>query len=103
MNKFYAILVAAIAFMVPASAEGECYATTEPDVTTPAAVGPNGGALYVDNDPCQPVIGDGSCTFSIWVYEETNGIDGLQRDDEVQSDVSGCSEESGVVGDTIHF
>lgn len=102
MNKFYAILVAAIAFMVPANAEGECWTTTTPDVTTPVAVGPGGGVLYFDNDPCQPVIGDNSCLYSAWLYEESNGIDGLQRDDEVHTDVANCDPEV-VAGDSIHF
>lgn len=61
-----------------------------------------GGALpiaryYVDNDPCQPSTG---CAFgSWWIYEESNGIDGLQRDDEVVDDT--CH---GLIdGDTIIF
>ena len=36
---------------------------------------------YVDNDLCQP-----ECIFSIWFYEESNGIPGLQRGDEVKDD-----------------
>lgn len=37
--------------------------------------------FYVDNDPCQP-----ECSFSVWVYEETNGYEGLQRKDVPSSD-----------------
>ena len=33
--------------------------------------------VYVDNDPCQL---DG-CTLSLWIYEESNGYEGLQRQD----------------------
>ena len=32
----------------------------------------------MDNDLCQP-----DCLFSIWLYQESNGIPGLQRGDEV--------------------
>lgn len=103
MNKFYTALIAltAIAMMVPASA-ADCYTTSDPEVTTPAGTGPNaGGEVYVDNDNCQPVVGDGTCLFSTWIYEETNGIAGLQRDDEVKSDVAGCAGT--VDGDYIIF
>lgn len=39
------------------------------------------GSFYADNDLCQP-----ECMFSLWVYQETNGIDGLQRGDSVVND-----------------
>lgn len=39
------------------------------------------GRFYVDNDLCQP-----GCMFSIWVYQESNGIEGLQRGDPVRND-----------------
>lgn len=35
--------------------------------------------LYVDNDPCQLQ----GCTLSLWIYEESNGYEGLQRRDYV--------------------
>lgn len=49
-----------------------CWYVPAPEVTLPA----NGSVYYVDNDLCQLV-----CLSSLWIYEETNGIDGLQRDD----------------------
>lgn len=49
-----------------------CWYLPSPEVTLPA----NGSVYYVDNDLCQP-----ECLSSLWIYEETNGIDGLQRDD----------------------
>ena len=104
MNKFYPALVAlvAIAMMIPASAQDSCITESSPEFTSPPGLGPNaGGEIYLDNDNCQPVIGDDTCLFSTWIYEETNGIAGLQRDDEVQSNVKDCTD--GTVGDTIIF
>ena len=97
MNKFYAALVAitAVALMVPASAQDVCYTTSAPEVTIPGE-STDGITRYVDNDPCQP-----DCGYSIWIYEEFNGIDGLQRDDEVVSDVTNC--DGSVTGDFIVF
>lgn len=39
------------------------------------------GGFYVDNDLCQP-----ECLASAWIYQESNGIDGLQRRDHVYDD-----------------
>ena len=58
--------------------------------------GAAGGDIYVDNDFCQL---DG-CAFSLWIYQETNQIDGLQRGDEVENDVSNCT---GIAADTDIF
>lgn len=49
--------------------------------------------FYVDNDLCQP------CMWSIWVYQESNGIEGLQRGDEVVDDTCGGQ----IPADTIVF
>lgn len=101
MNKMYTVLLglAAFALLVPANAEGDCWTTSEAAVTVPGQG--LAGDLYLVNDACQPVIGDGSCTFSIWLYQESNGIAGLQRGDEVHTDVAGCPEE--IVADTDIF
>jgi hypothetical protein len=66
--------------------------TSAPELTleTPA------GTFYVDNDLCQL---DGSCLFSIWIYQETNGQPGLQRGDETCVDES-CNCD-GMETDTI--
>ena len=88
MKKFYAALVVAVMFMIPASAEEVCYTTSNPEATIPGA-GPNfGGDLYADNDLCQL-----DCGYSFWIYEEFNGIAGLQRGDEVVNDVKDCLGE----------
>ncbi len=88
MNKFFTSLVAmvAIAMAIPAAAD-DCWSTSDAEVDV--------GGFYVDNDNCQP-----ECLFSAWVYQESNDIAGLQRGDEVHSDVAGCD---GVDSDTIIF
>lgn len=61
----------------------ECTPTTsDPEVDV-------GGVYYIDNDWCQP-----TCMFSIWIYEEANGIEGLQRGDEVKDDTCNGQIES---------
>ncbi|HUR70053.1 MAG TPA: hypothetical protein VM370_12480 [Candidatus Thermoplasmatota archaeon] len=84
------LFVALLAIAVPVCAD-ECVATTsDPEVDT----GETGvGRFYVDNDVCQP-----ECLFSIWLYQETNGVDGLQREDEVHDDTCGGVYE----GDSLH-
>lgn len=47
--------------------------------------------FYVVNDGA-PVLND--WIFSIWFYEETNGVHGLQRGDEVCDESSGMPYES---------
>lgn len=42
--------------------------------------------LYLISDTCQL---DGSCIASAWVYQEMNGIDGLQRQDAYRDDTCG--------------
>jgi hypothetical protein len=71
-------LLVALAFALPAGA-GHCeaYSTTQPDVDV-------AGVYYVDEDcldGCSVEI-----LFSIWIYEESNGIPGLQRGDEHTDD-----------------
>lgn len=50
--------------------------------------------VYVDIDPCQP-----ECGPLIWVYQESNGVPGLQRGDEIVDDT--CHGE--IEADTIVF
>lgn len=76
-----------LAALVTASARrpADCEGFTDPVllsadhqiVTVPAF----GGAppSYVYHDLCQ-LDKDGACVFSAWVYEESNGVPGLQRD-----------------------
>lgn len=42
------------------------------------------GLYYVDYDDC-----DHACPPWLWIYEESNGVPGLQRDDEMQLDTCG--------------
>jgi hypothetical protein len=100
MNKMYTVIltIAAIALMVPSNAIATCdMALATPELTVPDASGQAGGDVYVDNDFCQL---DG-CSFSLWVYQETNGVAGLQRGDEVENDVDTCTD--GTVADTDIF
>jgi hypothetical protein len=89
MNKFFTTLLtlAALGIAIPAFAQ-ECELTTSsPEV--------DAAGFYVDNDACQP-----DCGYSIWIYQESNGIAGLQRGDEVHDDTcGGAAGES----DTIIF
>ena len=63
----------------------------QPEVDT----GPTpAGRYYVDNDLCQP-----ECLLSVWVYEESNNMEGLQRGDEVVDDT--C--HGMIASDTIIF
>lgn len=97
-----------LALSVPAEADACSPTTSHPEI---AAFG-----FYVDNDLCQvppghptewepPTLfdwyggGGDSCLFSIWTYEESNGIEGLQRGDEVHDDTCGGTIES----DTLAF
>lgn len=88
MNKFFTTLLtlAALSIAVPAGMADHCetWTTSEPEVTQ--------APYYVDNDLCQI-----ECLFSIWVYEETNNIPGLQRADEFHDDT--CHGQ--IEGDTI--
>ena len=86
MNKFFTTLLtlAALAVAMPAGAD-HCvtYSTSSPEV--------DAGGYYVDNDVCQP-----GCIFSIWIYQESNGISGLQRGDSVVDDTCHGMIESDV-------
>ncbi|HUR68012.1 MAG TPA: hypothetical protein VM370_02115 [Candidatus Thermoplasmatota archaeon] len=72
-------LVAALAF--PAAADG-CVPTTQafPLLTVHAL----GEGVYIDADPCV-----GGCETTVWFYQESNGIAGLQRQDAVVDDTCG--------------
>lgn len=100
MKTFVPILALAFALIaVPANA-AECVPTTsEPEIdsTRDLSLGlqmpDEAPRFYVDNDMCQP------CHGTIWIYQESNGIDGLQRNDEFHDDTCGGAIQS----DTIIF
>jgi hypothetical protein len=99
MNKTYPVLLglAVLAMLVPAHADEICYTTSASTATIPDAASNLGGDIYVDNDFCQtdPV---NPCDLSVWIYQESNGIPGQQRGDEVVNDVVDCID--GTVSDT---
>jgi len=113
MNKFFTALTTLVfvSLAMPVGAE-ECVPVTEnPEVDTDrdapgavdAAQSVEGGLVltpghhqyYVDNDFCQLE----NCGFSIWIYEESNGVAGLQRNDQFSGDRT-CGLYD---GDTIIF
>lgn len=73
MFKLLIVLAAVLGIAMPIGAE-HCttYTSAQPEV--------DAAGYYVDNDPCF------GCIFSIWIYQESNGIPGLQRGDEVYDD-----------------
>lgn len=75
MNKLFTTLltVAALSVALPAGLADHCttYSQADAEITT---TGDEGSIHYVDNDFCQP-----DCGYSLWVYEESNGLPGLQR------------------------
>jgi hypothetical protein len=111
MNKFFTVLAAlvAVSMMVPANAEECTIVTSSPQVDTDrdapgvvdtvndqaGAFPPGHHQFYVINDLCQVDL----CGWSIWIYEETNGMAGLQRKDDFIGDDT-CGQ---VAGDTIIF
>lgn len=91
--KVLLVLAILLALLLPAGAshryDDSCTPTTSrPEIDTGSTPA---GQLYVDND-FHPDM------WSIWVYEESNGINGLQRKDEMKDDTCGM-----IPGDTIIF
>lgn len=104
MNKFFTVImmVATLALAIPAGAQGCVPTTSEPEFDTGAdlfaATGGDGAGvrLYWDHD-C-PNADDQVC-LSTWVYQESNFIPGLQRQDTVKDDTCGGA----IAGDTVIF
>lgn len=93
-----------LALAGPALAEETCYTTTHADVDTGTGPLDGGSRYYVYTAPeeWQPFICGIPCNRELpdtWIYEESNGIDGLQREDSVQSDVRDCTD--GTRGDAV--
>lgn len=83
---FILTMLPAALVLAGAQAHHTCatWTTSEPQIDTGAASPATGSRHYVAEDcigrPCP------SHLFSFWVYEESNGIDGLQRGDPVVDD-----------------
>lgn len=92
MTRTFLILIAALTLSLTSANAEHCssYSTSTPEVDMTHS----GSPYYIDNDPCQP-----ECHSSTWIYEESNGISGLQRGDEVVDDT--C--HGMIDGDTIVF
>lgn len=84
MNKHLTTIltVAALAALLPASLAAKCQPTTSETALTV-------GDYYVAELQCE----DG-CLLSLYVYEESNGIDGLQRGDDQVDDTCGGQIEA---------
>ena len=89
MRTAIALLLAL--FVTAGAARAEHCAEATPEVTLDTPV----GTFYVDNELCQP-----DCLFSVWIYQESNGQEGLQRGDETCTDDDECC---GQEADTIVF
>lgn len=88
-----------LALAAPSLAEGCVMTTAQPEIDSKLISDATGSArIYVDDDCGGALI---LCDWiSVWMYEESNGIDGLQRQDEVRDDT--CGGRAGP-GDTIRF
>lgn len=96
-------LLAALTLIVPAGADDCVPSTFDPTFDTADVAGTGVGApadvagrYYVDAFVCPPTA---KCMNVIWVYQEANGIDGLQRQDEIVDNT--CNGQ--IPGDTIVF
>jgi hypothetical protein len=88
VNTRIAFAFAAVAaLLLPAFATASGCSNDEP--YTIGVVQPEAG-FYVVNDRCQL---DG-CGWSVWIYQETNGIPGLQRDDTFKPANGGCQADT---------
>jgi hypothetical protein len=72
------LLVLAIVSLVIPLASAQTCSNTDPNAKQ---IDTSLGTYYLVVDNCPSV--ENGCLFSIWIYEETNHIPGLQRDDEV--------------------
>ena len=77
MNRLFLALAALVALVAPQALAEHC---TKPNLDRDSEelrVRDETGAVryYVERDPCEGA----GCVDSIWVYEETNDIENLQR------------------------
>lgn len=75
--KTFLLISAALLVLVPSPALATTCSNTDPNATE---YDTDAGTFYVTNDDC-PNLQTG-CTFSLWIYLESNQIPGLQRIDE---------------------
>lgn len=76
------VLFVLMALIAPATQAGDCApSTSEPELDV---TGGPAGRLYLDYD-CLFLVHPDDC-FSVWIYRESNGLDGLQRSDEIVDD-----------------
>ncbi len=96
MNKVFFAMAALAALVAPYALAEHCKEpyldrnTEELRINDPET---NEVLYYLDNDWCQSQ----DCGYSIWIYEETNGIANLQRQDATGDDVNEFTQD-----DTCH-
>lgn len=102
--RFVVLLIASLSLMTSAQGEGCHLTTSQADVDTGPLTGPAGVRHYLVDDcfisSCSPPFSNVHVDGTFYIYEESNGIDGLQRADEIADDT--CGGRVGV-GDTIIF
>lgn len=86
------MLVFAAPMVATAEHDGDCEPTA-----SEAAVAAGGVAVFVDE-----VAGD-NYLYSVWIYQESNELDGIQRDDAYTQDLGITDENCGHGADTIVF
>lgn len=91
MRAFLATLLVLAMTAAVADAEGTCN-SYEADEEVDTGETP-GGRYYVDANPCDP----GTCLYDVWIYQESNGEDGLQRGDDVCWDGGCCGETDTII------
>ena len=90
------LALAALVTLGGGAADSTCWTTSDPAIDTGDVIPPEAGAprWYVATYPfCNPGGIVPQCHAETWVYEESNGLPGLQRDDEVHSDVWACRQQ----------
>lgn len=88
MRSYVFLVLAASVALAPMALGSHCttYSTSLPEYDTKLVSEATGQPrLYADDD-CFPLVACWDVFFSFWIYEESNGIDGLQRGDEWQDD-----------------
>lgn len=102
--RIVVFLVAFLALMNSAQGDACALTTSQTDADTGPVTGPAGVRYYLVDDcfisSCSPPFSNVHVDGTFYIYEESNGVDGLQRADEVADDT--CSGRAGA-GDTIIF
>jgi hypothetical protein len=86
------LFITLLALVTGAAGATGCVPTT----STPFA---EASGFYVAGNPITLIFCDVTCLIDVWIYEESNDITGLQRQDEIHDDT--CN--GAIAGDTIRM